>query len=88
MPEKRVSDLTPIKRDFCWHLNRDLYITSDGSVTICKQELQNKIGNLHSDSIFSIWEKGMKTFSNSLHGNHDKINAPCLTCDEWYTFNV
>lgn len=88
MPEKRVSDLTPIKRDFCWHLTRDLYINADGSVNICRQNLQTSIGNLNSESVFEIWQKGMANFSYSLSGNHEKVNAPCLNCDEWYTFNA
>lgn len=88
MPEKRVSDLTPIKREFCWHLNRDLYITSNGGVNVCKQVLQEEIGNLNTESIFNIWAKGMRAFSDSITANHEKINAPCLTCDEWYTFNA
>jgi spiro-SPASM protein len=88
MPEKRVSDLTPIKREFCWHLNRDLYINSDATVSICRQDLNNHVGDLKTDSFFSIWEKGMRSFSESLKGNHDKTNAPCLNCDEWYTFNA
>lgn len=88
MPEKRVSDLTPIKRDFCWHLARDLYINSDANVSICRQDLDNHIGNLNNDTIFTIWEKGMQSFSESIKGNHNKTNAPCLSCDEWYTFNA
>lgn len=88
MPEKRVSDLTPIHREFCWHLNRDLYINSDSTVSICRQDFNQTVGNLNSESLFSIWEKGMRIFSESLKGNHDKTTAPCLQCDEWYTFNA
>jgi lysyl-tRNA synthetase class II len=88
MPEKRVSDLTPIKRDFCWHLARDLYINSDANVSICRQDPDDHIGNLKDDTIFTIWEKGMQSFSESIKGNHSKTNAPCLSCDEWYTFNA
>lgn len=88
MPEKRVSDLTPIKREFCWHLNRDFYINSDKTVNICRQDLNSHIGDLSSDSIFAIWEKGMQLFSESLKGNHNHTGAPCLNCDEWYTFNA
>ncbi len=88
MPEKRVSDLTPIKRDFCWHLARDLYINSDATVSICRQDPGNHIGNLTTESIFTIWQRGMQSFSESIKGNHDTTNAPCLNCDEWYTFNA
>ncbi|MBE7412580.1 MAG: spiro-SPASM protein [Leptospiraceae bacterium] len=88
MPEKRVSDLTPIKREFCWHLTRDMYICHDGSVAICRQDFQNSIGNLNTNSIIEIWNRGLDSFSNSLHGNHSLTKAPCLQCDEWYTFNA
>ena len=88
MPEKRVSDLTPIKREFCWHLNRDFYINSDKTVNICRQDLNSHLGALSSDSIFAIWEKGMQLFSESLKGNHNHTGVPCLNCDEWYTFNA
>ncbi len=37
LPEKRVSDLTPINREFCWHLSRDIYIQANGDVSACKQ---------------------------------------------------
>ncbi|MCE9499904.1 MAG: spiro-SPASM protein, partial [Leptospira sp.] len=46
MPEKRVSDLTPVKREFCWHLARDVYINSQGIVSICRQDFGTPIGNL------------------------------------------
>lgn len=88
MPEKRVSDLTPIKREFCWHLSRDLYINFDGSVSICRQDFRKSIGNIAEETIPQIWEKGLNAFGLSLNNKHDSINAPCLNCDEWYTFNA
>jgi len=88
MPEKRVSDLTPIKREFCWHLARDLYIKSDGKAAICRQDFQNSIGDLNNQGMKEIWERGLESFSNSLKGNHSTTKAPCLKCDEWYTFNA
>lgn len=88
LPEKRVSDLTPIHRDFCWHLTRDLYIKVDGSVSICKQEQNYLLGNIYTDDIIKIWHEGLVHFQNSFSGKHDLIPAPCLNCDEWYTFNA
>ncbi|MCX7999562.1 MAG: spiro-SPASM protein, partial [Leptospiraceae bacterium] len=37
MKERRIADFTPIQREFCWHLFRDLYISFDGTVELCKQ---------------------------------------------------
>lgn len=88
MPEKRSSDLTPIQRDFCWHLARDLYIHSDLSVSICKQSPDDSLGNLKENSLKDIWQKGSDPFRFSFLGEHASVPAPCMNCDEWYTFNA
>lgn len=88
LKEKRVSDLTPIRREFCWHLTRDLYVNSDGSVAICKQSTKQNLGNLKTESFSDLWKKGEDYFSKSFLRKHTEIPAPCLQCDEWYTFNA
>jgi spiro-SPASM protein len=91
MPEKRVSDLTPLQREFCWHLARDLYINADGDVSICRQVPNQKLSsdsNIGQKSLKEIWSEGQKSFSASFLGNHQGTGAPCLQCDEWYTFNA
>jgi spiro-SPASM protein len=88
MPEKRVTDLTPIQREFCWHLNRDLFVNSNGIVSICRQTPGKEFGNLHNENLIDIWQRGLPSFNNSLNGKHETTGAPCLTCDEWYTFNA
>ncbi|MDV6237225.1 spiro-SPASM protein [Leptospira ellisii] len=88
MPEKRTSDLTPIQREFCWHLDRDLYVNSDGTVSVCRQVPGRELGNLHKENLIDIWRKGLPAFSRSLNGEHESTGAPCLSCDEWYTFNA
>jgi spiro-SPASM protein len=88
LKERRVSDLTPIQRDFCWHLARDFYVQWNGDISICKQEPSESIGNILSEDIASIWNRGSAHFQNSMQGNHASIPAPCLQCDEWYTFNA
>lgn len=88
LPERRVSDLTPIHRDYCWHLVRDLSVSVDGAVSICKQNQTEVIGNLYSESFNDVWRKGLDFFKYSFNGEHGKIPAPCLNCDEWYTFNA
>ncbi|TGM52434.1 spiro-SPASM protein [Leptospira vanthielii] len=88
LPERRVSDLTPIHRDYCWHLVRDLSVSVNGNVSICKQNQTEVIGNLYSESLSDIWRKGLDFFKLSFNGEHGKIPAPCLSCDEWYTFNA
>jgi spiro-SPASM protein len=95
LPEKRVSNLTPLKREFCWHLARDLYINADGSVSLCKQypnpvadPKTQILGNIKNQSLVDIWAQGADHFHNSLLGSHVKIPAACLNCDEWYSFNA
>lgn len=87
LPEKRVSNLTPINREFCWHLARDLYIRADGNVAACKQSESTVIGNIKSDSLQQIWRANSEKFTHSFRDNHGDTGLPCLSCDEWYTFN-
>ncbi|MGJ4746218.1 spiro-SPASM protein [Leptospira sp. SA-E8] len=91
IPQRRASDLTPLGRDFCWHISRDLYLNADGQVSICKQTPGSKkhsIGDLNKDSLEQIWAKGNPFFTSSAKGAHETIPAPCISCDEWYTFNA
>ncbi len=91
LTQRRASDLTPLGREFCWHLSRDLYVNADGTVSICKQtpaSSSHSLGNLKTETLASIWKKGNPHFANSANGEHEKIPSPCLTCDEWYTFNA
>lgn len=91
LEEKRVSDLTPLKREFCWHLARDLYIHANGDVAVCKQVVNDpkirSLGNIKTQTFEDIWNKSQSIFQESILGNHDKTGLPCLQCDEWYTFN-
>jgi radical SAM protein with 4Fe4S-binding SPASM domain len=91
LEEKRVSDLTPLKREFCWHLARDLYIHANGDVAVCKQVVNDpkirSLGNIKTQTFEDIWNKSQSIFQESILGNHHKTGLPCLQCDEWYTFN-
>jgi spiro-SPASM protein len=89
MPEKRVSDMTPLERFFCWHLRRDLYIKADGGVVYCKQDAQNsKIrGNIRNTPIEEIWKTTIDDWKNN-YGNRYPEIPDCKNCDEYYTFNM
>jgi len=91
LEEKRVSDLTPLMREFCWHLARDFYIHANGDVSLCKQVVNEKkikpIGNIKNNSLEEIWKSPHINFQKSILGKHDETGLPCLNCDEWYTFN-
>lgn len=87
LKEKRVSDLTPINREFCWHLSRDIYIQSNGNVSACKQSEEVIIGNIKENNIKEIWNNNLNRFKLSFNHKFELIDLPCLKCDEWYTFN-
>ncbi|MCX7677937.1 MAG: spiro-SPASM protein [Spirochaetes bacterium] len=87
--DRRYSDLSPIERIPCWHLQRDLYILYDGKVSFCKQDVEGKFnrGNVKEVSLKEIFENGMSHFVENFKGNLSK-NPDCAICDEWYTFNL
>lgn len=86
--DRRYSDLSPIDRVPCWHLQRDMYINSDGTVCFCKQDIDgtSSKGNLNSNSILEIWLKGKEAFMLDYSGKFPE-KPDCSKCDEWYTFN-
>ncbi len=88
IPDRRYSDLSPVKRIPCWHLQRDLYILSDGTVAFCKQDIdgENSYGNINTESLHEIWTRQKKSFINDYLGNFPE-KPQCKDCDEWYTYN-
>jgi spiro-SPASM protein len=89
MPEKRVSDMTPLERSFCWHLRRDLFIRANGNVTFCKQDISNSSvrGNIRNMSLKNIWASMKQDWENNYVSKFPK-KPDCSTCDEYYTFNM
>jgi spiro-SPASM protein len=86
IPDKKSADLTPIRRNPCWHLRRDMVILVDGTVPFCKEDIYCKkaIGNVFTGPLEDIWEQGTPLFLEQLKGTYNGI---CGTCDEYYTFN-
>ncbi len=86
--DRRYSDLSPVVRTPCWHLQRDLYIHSDGKVGFCKQDIDEGIGNatINEKTLPEIWRLQEDAFKNDYNQNYSKI-PDCSLCDEWYTFN-
>ncbi len=92
LPERRAADLTPLTRDFCWHLARDFYLTVDGRVPLCKQDPYGEepapiVQDFAASSVLEIVAASMPHHIASFRGEHQAIPMPCLQCDEWYTFN-
>ncbi len=89
LPERRVSDLTPLHRDFCWHLARDVMINVEGRMPICRQDpFCEKAGkDFVTTGVKGFLEWTQSAHVHSFRAEHEKTGMPCLSCDEWYTFN-
>jgi spiro-SPASM protein len=76
LPDRRPADLSPLDRNPCWHLLRDMVILLDGSVPVCREcGKDNVLGNVFTDGPDAVWKRGGKTIEL------------CKECDEYYTFN-
>ncbi|GHT57108.1 spiro-SPASM protein [Spirochaetia bacterium] len=95
LPKKQASDLSPVQRQPCWHLMRDMPILLDGTVPLCREDLsvlkggpqgsgERILGNAFSDSLEIIWERGAKFYEEHCRG---KYTDSCAGCDEYYTYN-
>jgi spiro-SPASM protein len=86
--DRRYSDLSPIVRTPCWHLQRDLYIHSDGKVGFCKQDIDEGITGTHlsEKKLPEIWKLREDAFKNDYNQIYPG-KPDCSQCDEWYTFN-
>lgn len=86
LPDRKVTDLTPIERFPCWHLKRDMFILLDGSVPMCREDLKAEylLGNVFKEGIGEIWNRGDQYYRRHLEGNYPSL---CEKCDEFYTYN-
>lgn len=86
--DRRYSDLSPLDRIPCWHLQRDLYILSDGKIAFCKQDFEGMFsyGNSSKESLNAILKKMKSSFLND-YKKEFPTKPECKSCDEWYTFN-
>ena len=90
VPDRKVVELSPVIRSFCWHLQRDVYLTCEGKVPVCMQD-PFAIGQFSLDfaqhSIPKIQEKHSEIYAIDQRGDYKKNKIACEKCDEWYTFN-
>jgi spiro-SPASM protein len=86
LPDRKVADLSPLKRFTCWHLKRDMAILLDGTVPLCKEDLRAsvKLGNALEDDLSAVWESARGIYRSHLSGEYPGI---CAACDEYYTYN-
>jgi spiro-SPASM protein len=86
LPERSKHDLSPLERNCCWHLQRDLVVFHNADVPRCKQDINGTfcLGNLLKEDISTVWERGLSHYSAHCEKNYDRY---CAVCDEYYTFN-
>jgi len=88
LQDRRYSDLTPLERTPCWHLQRDMFILADGTVAFCKQDAAgaHSVGNIRHQSLAKIYESKMSGYIDNWNCKYPS-SPDCSLCDEWYTFN-
>ncbi|MBO4628334.1 MAG: spiro-SPASM protein [Treponema sp.] len=75
LKNEEPADLSPLDRNVCWHLRRDMTILYNGDVPLCFCRVLDDIkGNVFEQGIGEVWKK------------LDEDNK-CGGCDEFYTFN-
>ena len=92
LPRMQASDLSPVKRRPCWHIQRDMNITLDGTVPCCREDLavlkgkgdKPVWGNALQEELSSIWDRGAEIFAGHCKLEYKGI---CAGCDEYYTYN-
>lgn len=84
LPDSKPADLSPVERNVCWHLRRDMNVLCDGNVPLCRTFMNEKIGNVFDEGIESVWKKYDDELASHIKGNYCKT---CGKCDEYYTYN-
>jgi spiro-SPASM protein len=93
LPPRSAADLSPIRRNPCWHLTRDTPVLLDGSVPVCRAAsflppgdgaASAVLGNALAEGLDAIWQRGQALYEQHCAGVYD---GPCSKCDEYYTFN-
>jgi spiro-SPASM protein len=86
LPDRKVADLSPVRRFPCWHLKRDMPVLLDGTVPLCREDvrMENRLGNALREDLSAIWERGEAVYRSHVAGEYPGI---CAKCDEYYTYN-
>ncbi len=86
LPERRVTDLSPLRRSECRHLARDMSILMDGRVPLCREDVraQDILGNAFDESLVELWTRMGQRYQAQVNGEYGGI---CARCDEYYTYN-
>lgn len=85
---QRVVDLSPLQRTPCLALQRNLIIFCDGSVPLCRQDVEGQYGagNVFVDGIEACWQRLSEAYERQFV--HSCMSAPlCEQCDDWWIFS-
>jgi spiro-SPASM protein len=100
LPRKQASDLSPVQRQPCWHIMRDMPVLIDGTVPLCREQIVGNAQNLGNaftepsanagaNALEVIWERGRRFYTEQagqMPGGK-KYDSLCEGCDEYYTYN-
>ncbi|MDR0602162.1 MAG: spiro-SPASM protein [Treponema sp.] len=95
LPKRQASDLSPVERQPCWHIMRDMSVLLDGTVPVCREYSvsggaegvsggEHSYGNVFAESLETIWSRGMRLYEEQCACSY---SALCAGCDEYYTYN-
>jgi spiro-SPASM protein len=89
LPRKQASDLSPVQRQPCWHLMRDMPVLLDGTVPLCREQIAGQdravtLGNAFTEPLDVVWERGQRHYMTQCTKHYDSL---CAGCDEYYTYN-
>jgi len=86
LPDRKVADLSPVRRFPCWHLKRDMAILIDGTVPLCREDVrvEHGLGNAFTEDLSAIWDRGESAYQQHIREKYPHI---CAGCDEYYTYN-
>ncbi|MDR1858214.1 MAG: spiro-SPASM protein [Treponema sp.] len=91
LPRKQASDLSPVQRQPCWHLMRDMPVLIDGTVALCREQIAANggitLGNAFTEPLEAVWERGQRFYAEQTVSGGKTYNALCAGCDEYYTYN-
>jgi spiro-SPASM protein len=68
LEKRQASDISPVERQSCWHIMRDMPVLLDGAVPFCREDLAvlkgkgPALGNAYEDSLETIWSRGEKRY--------------------------
>jgi len=90
LEKKQASDISPVIRQPCWHIMRDMPVLIDGDVPLCRENLsvlkgeKDILGNVFADSLEDIWKKVDNYYGEQCMKKYEGL---CAGCDEYYTYN-